>query len=145
MKAIWRGHVIASSDKTIEVYGYRYFPRESVQMNFLRGSPKTADDKMCPNGVQFYDLADGGEASERAAWSYELPSEEGLKPIGRWLGFWKDVKLEELGTQPSGRRSPPSTSPTGPRESSPGTSCRSAAGGDRLPIRARPGKPTALA
>jgi uncharacterized protein (DUF427 family) len=128
MKATWRGRLIASSDKTIDFYGYRYFPRESVRMDLLRSSPKTAEDKMCPNGVQFYDLADGGEASERAAWSYELPREGGAEQIDHWLGFWNDVKLEELGARPGGRRSPPPTSSTDRRESSPGTSRRSAAG-----------------
>jgi hypothetical protein len=29
MKAIWRGQVIAESDRTLEVGGYRYFPRET--------------------------------------------------------------------------------------------------------------------
>src|SRR5262249_35593131 len=29
MKAIWRGQVIAESDRTLEVEGYRYFPRET--------------------------------------------------------------------------------------------------------------------
>ena len=32
MKAIWRGQVIAESDRTLEVGGYRYFPRETVRM-----------------------------------------------------------------------------------------------------------------
>src|SRR4029077_12642850 len=32
MKAIWRDEVIAESDRTLEVGGYRYFPRESVRM-----------------------------------------------------------------------------------------------------------------
>ena len=33
MKAIWRGQVIAESDRTLEVGGYRYFPRETVRMD----------------------------------------------------------------------------------------------------------------
>ena len=32
MKAIWRGQVIAESDRTLEVGGYRYFPRETVRI-----------------------------------------------------------------------------------------------------------------
>ena len=45
MKAIWRGQVIAESDRTLEVDGYRYFPRESVRMQMLRASPVTEEDR----------------------------------------------------------------------------------------------------
>ncbi len=45
MKATWRGRVIAESDRTIEVDGYRYFPREAVSMDLLRASPLTSDDR----------------------------------------------------------------------------------------------------
>jgi hypothetical protein len=31
MKAIWRGQVIAESDRALEVDGYPYFPRETVR------------------------------------------------------------------------------------------------------------------
>ena len=67
MKAIWRGQVIAESDRTLEVHGYRYFPRETVRMDLLRLSPKTTSDLDCPHGVQFYDLAADAARSERAA------------------------------------------------------------------------------
>ena len=70
MKAIWRGQVIAESDRTLEVGGYRYFPRETVRMDLLLAAPKTQSDLVCPNGVQFYDVTDGAAQSRRAAWSY---------------------------------------------------------------------------
>ncbi|TMA23517.1 MAG: DUF427 domain-containing protein, partial [Deltaproteobacteria bacterium] len=34
--ATWNGKVIAKSDRTLEVDGYVYFPRESVRMEFLK-------------------------------------------------------------------------------------------------------------
>lgn len=92
MKATWRGRVIAESDRTIDVDGYRYFPRESVRMELLRAAPKTADDKICPHGVQFYDVLEGSESSPRAAWSYEKPGAS-MKKVDHWFGFWEDVEV----------------------------------------------------
>ena len=48
MKAIWRGQVIAESDRTLEVGGYRYFPREAVRMDLLLVAPKTQSDPGLP-------------------------------------------------------------------------------------------------
>ena len=93
MKAIWRGHVIADSDRTLEVAGYWYFPRATVRMDLLRATPKTEDDLDCPHGVQFYDVAEGAARSERAAWSYEAPCVS-MKQVDHWIGFWEDVEIE---------------------------------------------------
>jgi uncharacterized protein (DUF427 family) len=46
MKATWRGQVVADSDRTLEVDGYVYFPRETVRMELLRASPQTPDDRV---------------------------------------------------------------------------------------------------
>jgi len=92
MKATWRGKVIADSDRTLEVDGYRYFPRDAVRMDLLKTSPKTGRDLECPRGVQFYDVVEGEARSPRAAWSYEAPREK-MKPVDRWIGFWEDVSV----------------------------------------------------
>lgn len=93
MQAIWRGQVIAESERTEEVGGYRYFPREDVRMDLLRPAPKTASDLECPHGVRFYDVVADGRTGERAAWSYE--GEGGpAERVGHWLGFWEDVRVE---------------------------------------------------
>ena len=92
MKAIWKGRVIAESDRTVEVGGYRYFPRTDVRMERLRITPKTADDLECPHGVQFYDVIDGTARTERAAWSYEAPGAD-MKRVDHWIGFWEDVEV----------------------------------------------------
>lgn len=92
MKATWRGQVIAESERTLEVGGYRYFPRDSVRMELLAAAPKTPRDLECPHGVQFYDVVEDGVRSARAAWSYEAPQEK-MKPIDRWVGFWEDVEV----------------------------------------------------
>lgn len=93
MKARWNGQVIAESDETLEVGGYVYFPRDKVKMNLLQLTAKTASDNACPNGVQFYDVADATKRSERAAWSYEAPRGS-MKKVDHWLGFWGDVEIE---------------------------------------------------
>ena len=92
MKATYREHVIAESDRTLEVDGYHYFPREKVRMDLLISSPRTASDDRCPHGVQFYDVTDGKETSERAAWSYEAPKSS-MKEVDHWIGFW-DLVIE---------------------------------------------------
>jgi uncharacterized protein (DUF427 family) len=92
MKAVWHGQVIAESDRTLEVGGYRYFPRDSVRMDLLRMVPKSASDLECPHGVQFYDVTDGATATKRAAWSYEAPQPK-MKPVDHWMGFWEDVEI----------------------------------------------------
>ena len=93
MKAIWHGKVIAQSDKTLEVGGYVYFPRDEVRMDLLKVTPKTARDLECPHGVQFYDVVEGAQRSERAAWSYEAPKPS-MKQVDHWVGFWDDVDIQ---------------------------------------------------
>ena len=93
MKATRRGQVIAESDRTQEVDGYRYFPRETDRMDLLRLAPKTPSDLACPHGVQFYDVTADAARSERAAWSYEAPRAS-MKQVDHWIGFWNDVHIE---------------------------------------------------
>src|SRR5262249_56265843 len=93
MKAIWHGQVIAENDRTLEVDGYRYFPRETVRMDLLRVAPKTQSDLACPHGVQFYYLPAHTARSERAAWSYEAPRASMTK-VDHWIGFWNDVEIK---------------------------------------------------
>jgi uncharacterized protein (DUF427 family) len=91
-RAVWRGRTIAESDRTREVDGYRYFPRDAVRMELLHASPRTADDLECPHGVQFYDVGEGASRSPRAAWSYEAPGAR-MQPVDHWIGFWEDVEV----------------------------------------------------
>lgn len=92
MKAVWHGRVVAESERTQEVGGYTYFPREAVRMDLLRQAPKTASDLECPHGVQFYDVADGETVAGRAAWSYEKPK-PAMQKVDHWVGFWHEVEL----------------------------------------------------
>ena len=90
--ATWHGKTIAESDRTLEVGGYIYFPRDTVRMDLLKSTAKTENDLKCPHGVQFYDVVEGDALSPRAAWSYEAPQEK-MKPVDHWIGFWEDVDV----------------------------------------------------
>jgi|SRR5215472_5737394 len=92
MKAIVDGEVVANSDDVIECKGYQYFPEQSVRRDWLEKAAKTAADRACPHGVQFYDVIVGGKRHTRAAWSYEAPRPE-MKEVGGRFGFWQDVKV----------------------------------------------------
>jgi uncharacterized protein (DUF427 family) len=92
MKAVWRGQVIAESERTLEVGGYTYFPRAAVRMDLLQATAKTATDLKCPHGVQFYDVTEGTARSQRAAWSYEAP-QAARAQVDHWIGFWEDVEV----------------------------------------------------
>jgi uncharacterized protein (DUF427 family) len=92
VKARWNGKTLAQSDRTLEVGGYRYFPRDAVQMQMLHRTPRTPRDLECPHGVQFFDVVDDGARGERLAWSYEAPRET-MKQVDHWIGFWRDVAV----------------------------------------------------
>lgn len=92
MKAMWRGQVIAESERTVEAHGYNYFPRDAVRMELLTPAPREGSDLECPHGVRFYDVASGGARSPRAAWSYEKPR-AAMKQVDHWIGFWEDVEV----------------------------------------------------
>ena len=92
MKAIVDGEVVADSDDLIKCKGYQYFPSQSVNLDRLEKAAKTAADRACPHGVQFYDVVVAGRRHSRAAWSYEAPQPE-MKQVGGRFGFWQDVEV----------------------------------------------------
>ena len=92
MKAVVDNHVIAESDDMVECDGYQYFPSAAVRTEWLQMAEKTASDRACPHGVQFYDVVIDGARHKRAAWSYEAPRPE-MQPVARRFGFWEDVHV----------------------------------------------------
>ena len=67
------------------------FRRTAVRLDWLEKAEKTADDRACPHGVQFYDVVVDGARHGRAAWCYEAPRPE-MRQVGGRFGFWQDVK-----------------------------------------------------
>lgn len=92
MRALWHGLVLADSDSTREADGYVYFPRDAVRMDLLQAVARTAADRRCPHGVQFYDVVEGGRRAPRCAWSYESPG-PALRHVAQWIGFQDEVEV----------------------------------------------------
>lgn len=92
MKAVLETYVIAESDDIVEQGGYRYFPNAGVRLECLEKAEKTASDRACPHGVQFYDVVIGGRRYSRAAWRYEAPRPAMSHVTGRF-GFWNEVEV----------------------------------------------------
>jgi uncharacterized protein (DUF427 family) len=92
VKAVLKGRVIAESDDIVEEGGYAYFPNAHVRLEWLEKAEKTASDRACPHGVQFYDVLIDGKRHERAAWRYEAPRPSMQHIVGRF-GFWDEVEV----------------------------------------------------
>ena len=92
MKATLKDRVIAESDDIVTERGYHYFPNAHVRVDLLEKSEKTAFDRECPHGVQFYDVVIDGARHERAAWRYEAPLPS-MKHVADRFGFWNEVEV----------------------------------------------------
>ena len=92
MKAVLKDRVIAESDDIVEQGGYLYFPSTDVRLEWLEKAEKTASDRACPHGVQFYDVVVDGARHPRAAWLYEAPLPR-MKQVADRFGFWDEVEL----------------------------------------------------
>ena len=91
-KAIWNGAVIAESSSTIVIEGNHYFPRESVDAQFLRSSETHTQ---CPwkGTASYHHLEVNGERNADAAWFYPEPL-PAAKQIKDRVAFWKGVRIE---------------------------------------------------
>jgi uncharacterized protein (DUF427 family) len=93
MKAIWNNRVIAESNDTVVIENNHYFPPESIQKEFFKGSDTHT---RCPwKGVaSYYTLIVNGDENKDAAWYYPETS-HAAKPIEGYVGFWKGVEITE--------------------------------------------------
>jgi uncharacterized protein (DUF427 family) len=93
MKAKLKNYVIAESGDIVEEGGYHYFPNSDVRTDWLEKAEKTASDRACPHGVQFYDVVIEGKRHARAAWRYEAPRPS-MSHVADRFGFWDEVEVE---------------------------------------------------
>jgi uncharacterized protein (DUF427 family) len=92
VKAMWRGIVLAESDKTIVVEGNHYFPPESVTRDYLKQS-KTHTTCPWKGTASYYDIVVEGEVNKDAAWYYPEPK-PAAEQIRGYVAFWKGIKVE---------------------------------------------------
>jgi uncharacterized protein (DUF427 family) len=90
-KAIWKGTVIADSDKTEIVDGNHYFPPNSIHEEYFQKSDTTT---VCgwKGTANYYDVIVDGDTNPAAAWCYADPKPEAAKIKG-YLAFWKGVQV----------------------------------------------------
>ena len=93
LRAIWNGAVLAESDDIVMVEGNAYFPRESLNEQYLEES---RHHSLCPwKGVASYlNVVVLGEKNENAAWYYPHPSPLARKIKDR-VAFWHGVQIQE--------------------------------------------------
>lgn len=93
MKAIFADTTIAESNRTVVVEGNHYFPKEDVNMDYLKHSEHKS---ICPwkGEASYYHVIVGDQESKNAAWIYIEPKEEAAHIKGH-IAFWKDVKVVE--------------------------------------------------
>lgn len=91
-KAIWKGAVLAESDKTIMVEGNHYFPPDTVNRAYFSESESHT---VCPwKGVaSYYNIKVGEEQNFDAAWYYAQPSDAAMI-IKDYVAFWRGVEVQ---------------------------------------------------
>ncbi len=93
MKAIWNNKIIADSTNTIMIENNHYFPKESLNIDFIRHS---STQTVCPwkGTASYYSLEVEGKENKDAAWFYPEPK-KAAKEIKDYVAFWKGVEIVE--------------------------------------------------
>lgn len=92
-KATWNGIVLAESDKTVVVEGNHYFPRESINFDYLKESDyhTTCHWKGL---ASYYSIEVDGKRNENAAWYYPSPK-AAAENIRDYIAFWRGVTVAD--------------------------------------------------
>jgi uncharacterized protein (DUF427 family) len=91
VQAIWNGAVIAESDDTVIVENNHYFPRASVNADYLTDSATTS---VCgwKGTAHYHSLLVDGKTNADAAWYYPEPKAAAAEIRDR-IAFWKGVEI----------------------------------------------------
>jgi len=93
MKAIWNNTLIAESNETVLLENNHYFPRETVNKEFLIAS---GTHTICPwkGEASYYTLSVDGKMNPDAAWFYPDPK-PAARQIKNYIAFWKGVRVSQ--------------------------------------------------
>lgn len=91
-RALWKGTVIAESDRFELVEGNVYFPPETVRREHLKES---ATHTVCPwkGTASYYTVVVDGEENKDSAWYYPDPKSAAAN-IKDHIAFWRGVTVE---------------------------------------------------
>jgi uncharacterized protein (DUF427 family) len=93
MKAIWKGHVLAESDRTQVVEGNHYFPPDSLREEHFADSDTHTTCGWKGQASYKTVVVDGGRNVD-AAWYYPDPKPAAANIRG-WFAFWRGVEVVE--------------------------------------------------
>jgi uncharacterized protein (DUF427 family) len=91
-RAIWKGVVIAESDRTESVEGNTYFPPSALKPAHFRPAAKTT---VCgwKGTAHYHDVVVDGQVNPAAAWYYPDPKPAAANIRGH-VAFWQGVTVE---------------------------------------------------
>lgn len=91
MKAIWKGRVLAESERTRVVEGNHYFPPEGLREEFFEAS-ETHTTCSWKGVASYKDVVVDGERNRDACWTYPDPK-PAAEEIRGWYAFWRGVEV----------------------------------------------------
>ena len=96
MKAVWNDQVIAESDDTIYIEGNQYFPKDSVNLEFLKET-NTHTTCFWKGEASYYNIVVGGRTNKDGAWYYPKPMDGSIdkvkKDFTNYVAFWNGVTI----------------------------------------------------
>jgi uncharacterized protein (DUF427 family) len=91
-RALWKGAVLAESDRCELVEGNHYFPPMALRREHLR--PSATHTTCSWKGVaSYYDVVVDGEVNRDAAWYYPDPKPAAAN-VKDHVAFWRGVVVE---------------------------------------------------
>lgn len=91
-RALWKGAVLAETDRFETVEGNVYFPPESLNQAHFR--PSETHTVCGWKGLcSYYDVVVGADVNKDAAWYYPDPK-PAANNIRGYVAFWKGVTVE---------------------------------------------------
>ena len=91
MKAVWKGAVLAESDRTEVVENNHYFPPDTIKSEYFKPSESHS---VCPwkGTASYYTVEVNGDRNADAAWYYPQ-TKDAAKNIEGYVAFWKGVEV----------------------------------------------------